>query len=383
MRSLLLTIAVGLALALGPVLSAHGQTVEFETVPVESVPVDPSPAPDANPADLPATSGGTGRLRVGVEPRAPYAIPSDAGWTGIAVDAWRLVAEEAGLAFEWVPLGEGKAMEALAVGSIDIALPLDATPERAERAAFSSPVHTATIGVAGGPRRSLTDVVTDLLDWQFLRVMLGLSALLLVVGAIVWLLERRKNGEMFHPSTARGLGDGFWWAGVTLTTIGYGDKAPATLAGRVVAMVWMLVGLAISAALTAAVVSATGVGGDRSIDLPEDLRGLRVAAEPDTAAARYLEAAGIPFVEEEDADAALRAVDDGSLDAYLALSPLIEERVGALGLDVSTARSEREPHLVSFAYAPDAEWARDVERATLVVVTAPGWGDVLERYLER
>ena len=357
---------------------AAAQT-QFETVPV--VPSQPKgAAPQSGEA---SAAEELSTLRVGVLSRPPYAVETDAGWTGIAVDGWRLVAEKLGVAYEWVPLEAGTGAEALTSGLVDVALPIDATPNVADSVAFTAPLHTATIGVAGGPSRSLTDIALSFLDWAFLRVVLGLSALLLVVGAIVWLLERRKNGEMFHPSTARGLGDGFWWAGVTLTTIGYGDKAPATLGGRAVAMLWMLVGLAISAALTAAIVSATGVGGDRRVSLPEDIRGLRVAAEPDTASARYLEAAGIPFEPTNDIDSALRAVRDDELDAVLALSPLIEERLSALDINVSTARSEREPHLISLAHASDAAFAADLNRAVLAVVTSPGWGDVLARYLER
>ena len=369
LASLLLFVTTG--------VSALAQTVEFETVPVQG------PSTDAEQAVTSSTGAANAPLRIGVEARPPYAIANDAGWTGIAVDGWRLIAERLGVAYEWVPIETGTGADAIASGVIDIALPLDATPARAERVAFTAPLHTATIGVAGGPRRSLVDIARNLLDWQFLRILIGIASLLLVVGAIVWLLERRKNEDMFSNGTAKGLGDGFWWAGVTLTTIGYGDKAPATLAGRAVAMVWMVIGLAVSAALTAAIVNATGLGGDRRVQLPEDLRGLRIAAEPNTASARYLETADLPFDPIEDMDTALRAVARDEIDAVVALSPLIEERVGALSLSIPTARSEREPHLVSLAYAPDAPFAADLDRTVLEIVTSPGWSDVLARYLER
>lgn len=49
------------------------------------------------------------------------------------------------------------------------------------------------------------------------------------------------------------LGDAFWWAIVTVTTVGYGDEVPSTATGRVVAGVLMATGIALVGTLTAAV----------------------------------------------------------------------------------------------------------------------------------
>ena len=40
-----------------------------------------------------------------------------------------------------------------------------------------------------------------------------------------------------------GLPRAVWWAGVTITTVGYGDVVPVTRVGRVFSMVWMFVGM--------------------------------------------------------------------------------------------------------------------------------------------
>jgi voltage-gated potassium channel len=49
--------------------------------------------------------------------------------------------------------------------------------------------------------------------------------------------------------------DGVWWAFVTVTTVGYGDVTPRTVAGRIVAIIVMFAGVAFLAVLTATIAS--------------------------------------------------------------------------------------------------------------------------------
>jgi voltage-gated potassium channel len=71
-------------------------------------------------------------------------------------------------------------------------------------------------------------------------VLLGSSA--------VWLAERGNP-----KSTIRSWGDGLWWALSTLTTVGYGDHVPVTVAGRLVAVAVMVAGVAVLGAVAAGV----------------------------------------------------------------------------------------------------------------------------------
>ncbi|WP_320044731.1 ion channel [uncultured Desulfobacter sp.] len=77
------------------------------------------------------------------------------------------------------------------------------------------------------------------LNCDFLEVIFTLFMLLLLVGFLIWFFEKDKNREQFGGSPFSGIGSGFWWSAVTMTTVGYGDKAPRTVAGRFVGLIWM------------------------------------------------------------------------------------------------------------------------------------------------
>jgi len=66
-----------------------------------------------------------------------------------------------------------------------------------------------------------------------------------IFGSCVFLLEHGEN-----PSFAS-IHDGLWWAFVSLTTVGYGDIVPITDAGRIVAVILIVFGVAVYSLLIA------------------------------------------------------------------------------------------------------------------------------------
>src|SRR5438874_3887824 len=63
------------------------------------------------------------------------------------------------------------------------------------------------------------------------------------------------NFEDLPESNIKNAGDAFWWAFVTMTTVGYGDKYPLTAEGRIVACILMLAGAGMFATLTGFIAS--------------------------------------------------------------------------------------------------------------------------------
>jgi len=82
-------------------------------------------------------------------------------------------------------------------------------------------------------------VVFGFLESATLLVILILATV--SVGSIVWFLERNKSAEnpCYSYHVIPGLWDGFWWAAVTISTVGYGDKVPKTICGRALGVLWL------------------------------------------------------------------------------------------------------------------------------------------------
>ena len=82
------------------------------------------------------------------------------------------------------------------------------------------------------------------------RVLIA-AAVTLVLGAwLVLLFEEKAKGSNIHDYP-----DALWWAIVTVTTVGYGDRFPVSAGGRAVAVVLMLIGIGLIGVLTATVAS--------------------------------------------------------------------------------------------------------------------------------
>jgi voltage-gated potassium channel len=79
-------------------------------------------------------------------------------------------------------------------------------------------------------------------------VLLVVLALTFVAAGLVLELERAST-----DANIRSFGDALWWAFTTVTTVGYGDRFPTTVAGRGIAVLLMIAGISAFGVLTAAV----------------------------------------------------------------------------------------------------------------------------------
>ncbi len=216
--------------------------------------------PHAQPAELePGAEAVEDRaLRVVVAGSRPFVQPGSDAPKGLSVDVFQEAALAIGARFELSRESSVEAaLRAVRDGRADIAVgPLSITAARARYVQFTQPYYQSSLAILAPAGDSLFSKLEPFLTVAFLAGTAGLVFVLALVGFFIWLAERKQNPTQFPDSPVRGIGIGVWLALVTMTTVGYGDRVPRTVAGRLVAAVWMLLSMIVASSLTAFMATA-------------------------------------------------------------------------------------------------------------------------------
>ena len=177
-----------------------------------------------------------------------------------------------------------------------------------------------------GTQRSFFEAFINAVVDPFFINLLSFAFLWLVFFAhCAWLAERRGNEAEFPTSYLGGIDDAIWWAIVTFTTVGYGDKAPKSAIGRIVAMVWMILGITLSAILTGHLAGSFLSQGSALPSAPRVMQGKRVCGYPSTFSHWYVPSSisFTPIVGQSVADCGTM-MQAGSVDVILMEQPTIQ-----------------------------------------------------------
>ena len=201
-------------------------------------------------------------LLVGYTTAPPFIIQNNERLEGINIWLWKRVAADLNLNYRLVPMGFGDMLDSLSNGTIDVSInPLTITGERSKRMEFTHSFYASNATIAIAEQSSYEEIVQFLkgfLNTNVLKGFLLLLGIILLFGLLGWYFERRENPEDFRGGI-KGIWDGLWWSAVTLTTVGYGDKAPKSGFGKVAALVLMFTGLLFISGLTAGITSSLTV----------------------------------------------------------------------------------------------------------------------------
>jgi polar amino acid transport system substrate-binding protein len=335
----------------------------------------------------PALAAGQEGLVVATREVPPFAMCTDGGWEGIAIELWRRVAQQLGRAFALREMGLQEMLAAVERGEVDAVVgALTITSEREARLDFSHPFHTSGLGIAVQQHADIgwARVIERLFSGPFIAVLAALVALLAAVGVLVWLAERRRNPQ-FGRGPLKGVGAGLWWSAVTMTTVGYGDKAPTTFPGRLIAMVWMFASVIIISSFTAAIATALTVDKlEQSVTDLNDLYRARDASLSGSTSAAFLSQRLIHYRALPSLPEALDALERGEVDAVVYDAPILRYLVAAHhegSLTVLPQVLQRQDY--GFAFPSGSPLREKVNRVLLAIIRSPEWQRLLERYLGR
>lgn len=331
-------------------------------------------------------------LRIAVYDVPPYGfVDSDGSIVGISVDLWRRVAEQMESQYRLIPVSDMDAvLSGLEQGRYDVAIgAITITSARADRVDFSYPTHRSGVSVA---YHKETDLIAALTAYAAAASELGglisiILAMLVATGLAMWWIERPKRSERpnSESSSVHTLRDGLYWAVVTMTTVGYGDKTPKTNIGRIIAILWMLGSVVLVSLLSTSLVSRLTAERVAAFDVATsiDLVGKKLAAVSHSSGAEYLDQMHMPYEPYKDLPAALDALADRRSGAVVnsvgALQWFISRRYGK-SLDMP--QGILAPALMAFALPPRSPLKRAIDRALIKITSGADWRAVEDRFFQ-
>ena len=169
------------------------------------------------------------------------------------------------------------------------------------------------------------DFLGALFSFEVVKGVVILLCLLILSANIVWFAERKNNPKMFPKKYLKGVWESFWWSSVTITTVGYGDKTPKSLVGRLCALVWMFAGIFVISYFTATISSSQTVDKlNNQFNTPQDIIGKQVATVKGNTVTTYLKTIGVRVFEFDSIEKCYIALKKKLISAVVFDAPVLK-----------------------------------------------------------
>jgi ABC-type amino acid transport substrate-binding protein len=323
---------------------------------------------------------------VGIRVVPPFVIEEEDGtYSGLTIALWEHIAEQTDIDFTYSERSIQGLIEGVQNGELYAsAAALTITSDREQIVDFTHPFYVTGLGIAvsyqpAGFWQSLTAMFSP----DFLWIVLLLLLLLLFWGFLVWVFERHENSEEFGGTAAEGVGNGFWWAAVTMTTVGYGDKSPRTLGGRIVGFIWMFTAIIVISFFTASIASSLTINQlDNRINGPEDLPNVRVGALAQSATLTYLDEERVSSTTYASITDVLQAIENDEIDAFVHDAPILQyyTQIGFRNR-VRILPNTFNDQYYGIALPLNSSYRNEMNRILLDYIASDEWNELVNRYL--
>lgn len=344
---------------------------------------------NASNAQAPESEKNSSQLVVGLAGNEPFVFEKNTSSKGIAVEIWEEMAERKSWDYQYKVFDTVEdALYALNQGDLDLVVgPISITSQRLEYIRFSQPFYNSSLAIASRmDELSLWQKFKPLFSANLLIAVGIFLIILAIVGSLLWLAERKKSSDQFSSKPAEGIGTGMWLAIVTMSTVGYGDRAPVTLWGRIIAGSWMVISIIFATSMVAGIASTLTLSslGTSTVSNVEELSGRKVStidASPSEAFAKEYKAKVIGTPNLKDA---MEKLKNEEVDAVIYDRPqLLYYMKNHKDDNLFIAKAEYYKQGYGFAFPTDSKLIYEANRALLELAENQEISNIVHHYLEK
>jgi polar amino acid transport system substrate-binding protein len=327
------------------------------------------------------------KLLIGAVFSPPYIFIENGKPAGVCIDLWKLVSDTLNISNKIIfYANHDSLLNDLKTGKIDLSIcPYTATTERLQNFRLTIPFYISNMGIVSKAenQRPLLQVFKHIFSWIIIRWLVIVLVIVSVFAFFLWLAERRENSLQFHPG-AKGVLDGVWWAFVTMTTVGYGDKIPKTYMGKILAITWMFFAIGLFFVASGVVSSELTLNKLQSrVRNSSDLTHCRVGGVAHSGYTETLLRQGIDLKLFKTPESAFAALAADSIDAFVYDLGLLNYVVDRYGRGNNVVVIPSGLNLQYFSFLASKENTGLVDKVNLALLSAIDddlWEDILSRY---
>ena len=328
-------------------------------------------------------------LTVGIAGSAPFVFKKNADTKGIAIEIWEELTQKKDWNFKFKYFETVDAvLQSLHDGDLDVAVgPISITSQRLEFISFSQPFYNSSLAILSrSDKLSLWEKIKPLFSFKLAMAVLLFLIILAIVGTLLWIAERKKSPEQFPSKPINGIATGMWLAIVTMSTTGYGDKAPITLWGRIIAGTWMVISIIFATSMVAGIASTLTLSSldSSTISNIEQLFKRKAATITASPAEQFLEEYNIKTISVANLNEAIEKLENKEVDAVVYDRPQLLHFLknnGEEGLHIAKAEYYKQGY--GFAFPLHSPLVYDVNRALLELAEDQETERIINYYLDK
>jgi polar amino acid transport system substrate-binding protein len=247
-------------------------------------------------------------------------------YVGFDIELWEMIAKEINVETKIIESSFENIFKYVESGTADIGMSaISINYSREKNYDFSTPYKKSGLGILVKNEKNYNIIksLKGLFTGNFLKVWIALFVFVIITAHLIWLAER--GSDAFDDKYKTGIWQGLWWAFVTVSTVGYGDKVPKKPFSKVVAVFVIMAGIAVAGLAFGQLSAIIEMdASEYSITCKENLKGKKVGCVKNTTSVKAVNKLGAYCVDKEHIEHVVDQLEKGEVDAVVFDIPVLE-----------------------------------------------------------